>query len=56
MLTWLQRNTLTFPPLAKAMREQGEVLFRTWEKPIFAAVLVAALGAAYALYSGAISL
>ncbi len=26
MLTWLQRNTLTFPPLAKAMREPNGLL------------------------------
>jgi len=26
MLTWLQRDTLTFPPLAKAMREPNGLL------------------------------
>ena len=41
---------------AKAKREQGEVLFKPWEKVIFAAVLMTALGAAYALYSGALTL
>ena len=57
---YLLLSALLYAPgiffFAKAKREQGEVLFKTWEKPIFAAVLVAALGAAYALYSGAISL
>ncbi|HCT07734.1 MAG TPA: leucyl/phenylalanyl-tRNA--protein transferase, partial [Pseudomonas sp.] len=26
MLTWLQRDSLTFPPLAKAMREPNGLL------------------------------
>lgn len=41
---------------ARAKREQGEVLFTTWEKLIFTAVLVGAGLAAYALYSGLLSL
>ena len=41
---------------AKAKREQGQVLFKPWEKVIFAMVVITAVAAAYALYSGAISL
>ena len=42
--------------IAKAKREQGQVLFKHWEKVIFAGVVLAALVAAYALYSGALTL
>ena len=57
---YLLLSALLYAPgiffFAKAKREQRQVLFKPWEKVIFAAVLMAALGAAYALYSGAISL
>nr|NLU59209.1 hypothetical protein [Pseudomonas sp. BIGb0427] len=41
---------------ARAKHEQGQALFTTWEKLIFAAVLVGAGLAAYGLYSGMLSL
>lgn len=41
---------------ARAKREQGQTLFSHWEKLIFAAVLAGAALAAYALYSGLLSL
>ena len=57
---YLLLSALLYAPgiffFAKAKREQGEVLFKAWEKVIFAAVLIAALGAAYGLYSGALTL
>ena len=57
---YLLLSALLYAPgiffFAKAKREQGETLFKPWEKVIFAMVLVAALGAAYALYSGALAL
>ena len=57
---YLLLSALLYAPgiffFAKAKREQNEPLFKTWEKVIFAAVLMTALGAAYALYGGFISL
>ncbi|MCK6252075.1 arginine-ornithine antiporter [Pseudomonas fragi] len=57
---YLLLSALLYAPgiffFAKAKREQGEVLFKPWEKVIFAMVLLAALAAAYALYSGALAL
>ena len=41
---------------AKAKREQGQPLFKAAEQVIFGAVVLTALFAAYALYSGIISL
>ena len=57
---YLLLSALLYAPgiffFAKAKREQNEPLFKTWEKVIFAAVVLTALGAAYALYSGFITL
>ena len=57
---YLLLSALLYAPgvifFAKAKREQHEPLFKTWEKVIFAAVVMTALGAAYALYSGLITL
>ena len=57
---YLLLSALLYAPgvifFAKAKREQHEPLFKTWEKVIFGAVVVTALGAAYALYSGLITL
>ncbi|PAA15164.1 arginine-ornithine antiporter [Pseudomonas fragi] len=57
---YLLLSALLYAPgiffFAKAKREQGEVLFKPWEKIIFAMVLLAAMAAAYALYSGALAL
>ena len=57
---YLLLSALLYAPgivfFAKAKREQGETLFKPWEKVIFAMVLLAALAAAYALYSGALAL
>ena len=57
---YLLLSALLYAPgvllFAKAKREQGEPLFKHWEKLIFAAVLFTALSAAYGLYSGALTL
>ena len=57
---YLLLSALLYAPgvifFAKAKREQHEPLFKTWEKVIFTAVVMTALGAAYALYSGLITL
>ncbi len=57
---YLLLSALLYAPgivfFAKAKHEQGQVLFKHWEKVIFAGVVVAALVAAYALYSGALTL
>jgi arginine:ornithine antiporter/lysine permease len=57
---YLLLSALLYAPgiifFAKAKREQGETLFTPWEKVIFAMVLLAAMAAAYALYSGALAL
>ena len=57
---YLLLSALLYAPgvllFAKAKREQGEPLFKHWEKLIFAAVLFTALSAAYGLYSGALAL
>ena len=57
---YLLLSALLYAPgvlfFAKAKREQGEPLFKHWEKLIFAAVLCAALSAAYGLYSGLLTL
>ncbi|MBP3935850.1 MAG: arginine-ornithine antiporter, partial [Pseudomonas sp.] len=57
---YLLLSALLYAPgvffFAKAKREQGELLFKPWEKVIFAMVVITALAAAYALYSGALAL
>ena len=57
---YLLLSALLYAPgivfFAKAKHEQGQVLFKHWEKVIFAGVVVAALVAAYGLYSGALTL
>ncbi|PRN04177.1 arginine-ornithine antiporter [Pseudomonas sp. LLC-1] len=59
-LKYLLLSALLYAPgvilFARAKHEQGQTLFTTWEKLIFAAVLVGAALAAYALYSGLLSL
>ena len=41
---------------AKAKREQGQTLFKPFERVIFGAVVLAAIAAAYALFSGALTM
>ena len=57
---YLLLSALLYAPgiflFAKAKREQGEPLFKGAEPIIFGAVVIAALGAGYALYSGALTL
>ncbi len=57
---YLLLSALLYAPgiflFAKAKREQGKPLFKGAEPIIFGAVMIAALGAAYALYSGALTL
>ncbi|MNP08869.1 Arginine/ornithine antiporter [compost metagenome] len=59
-LKYLLLSALLYAPgvilFARAKHEQGQALFTTWEKLIFAAVLVGAGLAAYGLYSGVLSL
>ena len=59
-LKYLLLSALLYAPgvilFAKARHERGLELFSTWEKLIFAAVLAGAGLAAYALYSGLLSL
>ncbi|TBU77050.1 arginine-ornithine antiporter [Phytopseudomonas daroniae] len=59
-IQYLLLSALLYAPgvlfFAKAKRELGQPLFTTLEKPIFAAVLIAALFAGYGLYSGFLSL
>ena len=59
-LKYLLLSALLYAPgvilFARAKREQQQTLFTPWEKLIFAAVLVGAALAAYALYSGLLSL
>lgn len=59
-LKYVLLSALLYAPgailFAQAKREQGQALFSAWEKLIFAAVLVGAGLAAYALYSGLLSL
>ncbi|KAF4557446.1 arginine-ornithine antiporter [Pseudomonas sp. CES] len=59
-LKYLLLSALLYAPgvilFARAKHEQGKTLFTTWEKLIFAAVLAGAALAAYALYSGLLSL
>jgi arginine:ornithine antiporter/lysine permease len=59
-LKYLLLSALLYAPgvilFARAKREQGQPLFTTWEKLIFAAVLAGAALAAYLLYSGLLSL
>ncbi|MFP3517238.1 arginine-ornithine antiporter [Pseudomonas sp. SIMBA_077] len=57
---YLLLSALLYAPgiflFAKAKREQGQGLFKGIEPLIFGAVVIAALGAAYGLYSGALTL
>ena len=57
---YLLLSALLYAPgvffFAKAKHEQGEPLFKAIEQVIFGAVVIAALAAAYALYSGALTL
>jgi arginine:ornithine antiporter/lysine permease len=57
---YLLLSALLYAPgiflFAKAKREQGQALFKGIEPLIFAAVVITALGAAYGLYSGALTL
>ena len=57
---YLLLSALLYAPgvffFAKAKREQGQVLFKPWEKVIFAMVVITAVAAAYALYSRALAL
>ena len=57
---YLLLSALLYAPgiflFAKAKREQGEPLFKGAEPIIFGAVMIAALGAAYALFSGMLTL
>ncbi len=59
-LKYLLLSALLYAPgvilFARAKHEQGKALFTAWEKLIFAAVLAGAALAAYALYSGLLSL
>lgn len=59
-IQYLLLSALLYAPgvlfFAKAKRELGQPLFTNLEKPIFAAVLIAALFAGYGLYSGFLSL
>ncbi|MCY1396984.1 Arginine/ornithine antiporter [compost metagenome] len=59
-LKYLLLSALLYAPgvilFARAKHEQGQALFTHWEKLIFVAVLVGAGVAAYALYSGLLSL
>ena len=59
-LKYLLLSALLYAPgvilFARAKHEQGQTLFTTWEKLIFAAVLAGAALAAYLLYSGLLSL
>ncbi|MDH2016157.1 arginine-ornithine antiporter, partial [Pseudomonas juntendi] len=59
-LKYLLLSALLYAPgvilFARAKHEQRQTLFTTWEKLIFAAVLAGAALAAYALYSGLLSL
>ncbi|WP_028631487.1 arginine-ornithine antiporter [Pseudomonas parafulva] len=59
-LKYLLLSALLYAPgvilFAKARHERGLALFSTWEKLIFAAVLAGAGLAAFALYSGLLSL
>ena len=59
-LKYLLLSALLYAPgvilFARAKREQGQPLFTRWEKLIFVAVVAGAGLAAFALYSGVLSL